>query len=87
MASNKERIKALEAGLGGVQDGMQWLELGVTDKLHHLEETINKLSEALHSTKEPSRNDNKNWWEESSRSYHEENDDDRQVFYSKMAKL
>ncbi|KAJ0014821.1 hypothetical protein Pint_21564 [Pistacia integerrima] len=45
MASNKERIEALEAGLDGVQDGMQRLELSVTDKLHRLEETINKLSE------------------------------------------
>ena len=34
----------MEAGLGGVQDGMQQLELGVADKLHHLEETINRLS-------------------------------------------
>ncbi|KAL6347004.1 hypothetical protein AAG906_012255 [Vitis piasezkii] len=39
MAYNKERIEALEVGLG---------------RLHHLEETINKLSEALLSTKEPS---------------------------------
>ena len=43
MTTNKERIKALKARLGGVQDGMLRLELGVTDKLHHLEETINKL--------------------------------------------
>ena len=87
MAYNKERIEALEVGLGGVQDGMQRLELSVTDKLHHLEETINKLSRALLSTKEPSRNNNNNWREESSCSYHEKNDDDKQVFSSKMAKL
>ena len=87
MAYNKERIEALEVGLSGVQDGMQRLELGVTDKLHHLEETINKLSKALLSTKEPSRNNNNNWREESSCSYHEKNDDGRQVFSSKMAKL
>ncbi|KAA8546792.1 hypothetical protein F0562_003221 [Nyssa sinensis] len=78
MASNKERIEALEAGLGGVQDGMQRLELGVTDKLRHLEETINKLSEALLSTKEPSNNNN-NWREGSSCSYREENDEGRQI--------
>ena len=36
MASNKERIAALEVGLSGVQDGIQ-----------RLEETINKLSEVL----------------------------------------
>jgi ClpP class serine protease len=56
MASNKERIEALEVGLGGVQDGMQQLELGVVDKLHHLEETINKLLEAFLSTREVSSN-------------------------------
>jgi hypothetical protein len=46
----------LEAGLGGVQYGMQQLELGVADKLHHLEETINRLSEAFLSTREVSSN-------------------------------
>ncbi|KAJ0007378.1 hypothetical protein Pint_29904 [Pistacia integerrima] len=84
MASNKERIEALEARLGGVQDGLQRLELGVTDTLHRLEETINKLSEAVLPTKEPSNN---NWREGSSSSYHEENNGGRQVFSSKMAKL
>jgi len=58
MASNKERIRALEVGLGGVQDGMQQLELGVTNKLHHLEETINELLETFLSTKEVSSNNN-----------------------------
>ena len=47
MTTNKERIEGLEAGLGGVQDGMQQLELAVTDKLHYLKETINKLSEVM----------------------------------------
>uniref|UniRef100_A0A6N2MBS9 Uncharacterized protein n=1 Tax=Salix viminalis TaxID=40686 RepID=A0A6N2MBS9_SALVM len=57
METKKERIEALEAGLRGVQDGMQQLELGVTHKLHHLEETINKLSKLLLSTREvPSNN-------------------------------
>lgn len=57
METKKERIETLEAGLRGVQDGMQQLELGVTHKLHHLEETINKLSEVLLSTREvPSNN-------------------------------
>jgi len=84
MASNKERIEALEAGLGGVQDGMQQLELGVTDKLHHLEETINKLSEAFLSTREVSSNNQR---EGSFHSTREGNNNNRQIFSSTMAKL
>ena len=45
------------------------------------------LFEALRSTKEPSRNNNNNWREESSHLYREENDGGRHVFSSKMAKL
>ncbi|KAL5565238.1 hypothetical protein UlMin_028402 [Ulmus minor] len=86
MASNKERIEALEAGLGGVQDGMLRMELGVTDKLHHLEETINKLSEAFLSTREASSNTN-HGREGSFRSHREETDGGRQIFSSKMAKM
>ena len=40
MASNKERIEALETELGGVQDGLQQMELGMADKFNHLEATI-----------------------------------------------
>ena len=47
MTTNKERIEALEAGLGGVQDGMQ-----------RLEDTVNRLSEILLSTRESSNNHN-----------------------------
>ena len=47
MATNKERIEALEAGLGGVQDGMQ-----------QLEDTVNRLSEIFLSIRENSNNHN-----------------------------
>ena len=47
LATNKERIEALEAGLGGVQDGMQ-----------QLEDTVNRLSEIFLSTRENSNNHN-----------------------------
>ncbi|KAH9717760.1 hypothetical protein KPL71_021954 [Citrus sinensis] len=40
MANNKERIENLEARLGGLQDGMQQMEIGINQKLHQLEETI-----------------------------------------------
>ena len=55
MASNKERIESLEAGLGGLREGMNRMELGVA-KLQQMEETINRLSEALFSNKEGSSN-------------------------------
>ena len=61
MATNKERIEHLEEGLGGVQDGMQRMEAGITDKIQQLEDTIAKQYEALLSShSSPSRN-NYNW--------------------------
>ena len=73
MATNKERIEALEAGLGGVQDGMQ-----------RLEDTVNRLSEILLSTRESSNNHNNG--REGFVQPHQ-NDGGRQIFSSKMAKL
>ncbi|KAL5576818.1 hypothetical protein UlMin_018517 [Ulmus minor] len=75
MTTNKERIEALEVGLGGVQDGMQ-----------RLEDTVNRLSEILLSTRESSNNHN-NGREGFVRPHREENDGGRQIFSSKMAKL
>ena len=75
MATNKERIEALEAGLGGVQDGIQ-----------RLEDTVNRLSEILLSTRESSNNHN-NGREGFVRPQREENDSGRQIFSSKMVKL
>ncbi|KAA8538317.1 hypothetical protein F0562_027860 [Nyssa sinensis] len=57
MASNKERIEALEAGLGGVQDGLHKMEVGMADRFHHLEGTINRLSDLLLATQEPPLHD------------------------------
>ena len=54
MATNKERIENLEARLGGLQDGMQQMEIGINEKLHQLEETINRMYEAFFSNKEGS---------------------------------
>jgi hypothetical protein len=76
----------LEAGLGGVQDGIQRMELSMSNKMRQLEETINKLSEALLSSKGESSHGNTNR-EGNSRTIHEENEGNRQVFSSKMAKL
>ncbi|KAJ0031867.1 hypothetical protein Pint_12958 [Pistacia integerrima] len=63
---------------------MQRLELGGTDTLHRLEETINKLSKAMLSTKEPSNN---NWREGSSHSYREENDGGKGSFLFQNGKV
>ena len=60
MATNKERIKHLEEGLGGVQDGMQRMEAGITDKIQQLEDTIAKLSEALLSSRSSLSHNNYN---------------------------
>ena len=51
MATKKERIQNLEARLGGLQDGMQQMEIGINEKLHQLEETINRMSDAFFQTK------------------------------------
>ncbi|KAJ8758804.1 hypothetical protein K2173_000525 [Erythroxylum novogranatense] len=40
MGSNKERIELLEAGLGGLQNDVARMELGVNDKLKQIEEAI-----------------------------------------------
>jgi len=73
MATNKEQIEMLEAGLGGVQDGIQRMELGISDEMRQQEETINKLSEALLSSKGESSHGNTNR-DGISRTTHEEND-------------
>ena len=44
MATHKERIENLEAGPGGLQDSRSRMELGLNDKLQHMEEAINQLS-------------------------------------------
>ena len=51
MATNKERIEALEQALSGVQDGMQRMEIGMGDKLQRLEESLKALSEAVLSSR------------------------------------
>ncbi|KAA8519250.1 hypothetical protein F0562_013506 [Nyssa sinensis] len=78
MGTNKERIEWLEAGLGGIQDGLQRMELGMVDKLHHLETSLNRLSDVLLSTQESS-----------SHNFHlqEGNNEGRQIVSSKTAKL
>jgi hypothetical protein len=95
MATNKERIELLETGLGGVQDGMQRLEDSMINRLHHLEETINKLSEAMIASKASSSYHN-NDRDSFSRTHREDTDGGRKktdieggrhVFSSKMAKL
>ena len=54
MGTKKERIESLEAGLGGLQSSFSRMETGVTDKLHHIEGVLSKLSEILLAKQTPS---------------------------------
>ena len=47
MGTNKECIEQLEAGLGEVQDRLDSMEQGMSDKLQHLEEAINRLANVM----------------------------------------
>lgn len=49
MATSKERIKSLKARVGSLQECVHQMELGIADKLHQLELTINRLFEDLFS--------------------------------------
>ncbi|RVW59136.1 hypothetical protein CK203_105516 [Vitis vinifera] len=85
MTINKERIKLLEEKLGGVQEGMQRMEVGITDKIQRLEETIAKLSEAFLSSRgSPSHN---NYQQEGSRRTNRDTGENIRPFSSKIAKL
>ena len=43
MATNKERIEMLEVGLGGVQEGVQRMEVSMSEKIHQIEDTTRNL--------------------------------------------
>ena len=45
MATNKERIEQLEAGIGSLQEGLRQVEIGVAEKMCNLEASINRMSE------------------------------------------
>ena len=74
MATNKERIEALEAGIDGVKIGMQ-----------RLEETISRLSEVMLANTESSNHNTSG--RGPSRTHLKEFDGSRQIFSSKMARL
>lgn len=86
MATNKERIEYLEAGLGEVQDGMHQMELGMADKFKQLEMTLSRISDALFSNKD-STGHSTHEREGSSRHTKDESDGGRLVVSSKTAKL
>jgi len=78
MGTNKERIEHLEAGLGEVQEGLHQMELGMADRLRHVEETLNRLSDVLLANHEPPNQGNQN---------REGHNGGRLVVSSKTAKL
>jgi len=90
MATNKERIENLEAELGGLQHSVSQMELGLNDKLHHMEEVINKLFVALLSTKDPSSsntNDRSGHSGHNKEEFKEFAEGGRHMFLSKLIKL
>jgi hypothetical protein len=55
---NKERIKSLEDGMGGLQNSFSRMKIGVNDKLHQIEDDLSKLSEVLLSNQTASVSNN-----------------------------
>ena len=51
MTTNKERIEMLEQGVGGLQDEVQRLGLGMNDRMQRLEESLKALSDVVLSSK------------------------------------
>ena len=86
MSTNKERIEILEAGLGGLQDGIQRMELGMADKFNQLEATLTRMSEAFFSNKGSTNHDTREQ-EAYSRPHIDDNDGHRLVMSFKTAKL
>ncbi|KAH9670785.1 hypothetical protein KPL70_017109 [Citrus sinensis] len=76
MSTNKERIERVEVEIGSLQDGMKRMELGLTDRLHRLEETMSKL-EATNEQKVSLASfhlegEANQWWQWMRRTYQEE---------------
>lgn len=89
MATNKERIENLEVGLGGLHDNLSRIEIGMTEKLHQMEEIIQKLSDVLLSNREASnsnnyRNNRSHFNRDESR---DNSDGGRPIFSMQLAKL
>lgn len=53
MGTNKEQIERLEARLGEAQDELHRMELGMANRLRHVEETLNRLFDVLLIDQEP----------------------------------
>ena len=84
MTTNKERIELVEVELGEMQDKMQHMEVGINDKLAHIEETLSNLAKSFNTSKDaPSTNNNI----ATSRLNREDKDGRRLQFQSNVAKL
>ncbi|XVF50100.1 hypothetical protein PTKIN_Ptkin04bG0067700 [Pterospermum kingtungense] len=49
MATNKDRMEALEREIRGIQDGMQRMETRMADKLQRLKEMVNRIFDVVMS--------------------------------------
>ncbi|RVW64851.1 hypothetical protein CK203_065533 [Vitis vinifera] len=52
MASNKERIEQLEAGIGSIHDNVSRIEMGMADKFQQLETTLHRVMETVSISRE-----------------------------------
>ena len=91
--TNRERIDRIESELEEMQDKIQRMELGINDKLAHIEATLSKLVDSINTSKcSPSINiqvdlpsiDNNTT---SSRLGQENSEGGRQHFQSQVTKL
>lgn len=90
MVSNKERIENFKARLGGLQDSMSHLEMGMANKLLLIEENLQRLTDTVISSCEGSPNHSLRRSRPSRPNKEERSkqpETDRQGFYSKLAKL
>lgn len=51
MTTNRERINQVESELEEMQDKIQRMELGINDKLAHIEATLSKLTDSINTSK------------------------------------
>lgn len=86
MTTSKEHIENLKVELGEVQSKMHRMESSMVHKLHHLEGTLNSLSDILLTSRESSSHNNHD--QEGQVCYNkEDNNGGRQMFSSKMVTL
>lgn len=86
MTTNKERIEHVEVELGSLLYGMKRIKLGLNDRLHRLEKTINKKADSISASRGTASHNNYDQVR-SSQPNRGENKRSRQQFASRDTKL